>query len=431
MRSFKKENEINRLIRKLGSRKKNEVDSAKARLIIIGTRAVEHLIDSLDGENNNSKIHAMSILSLIRDLRAKNPLMAMLLDRNPKIRLAAAQSLSKFPTDEVISSIKKLISKEKTLATKIAAIHSLVQMIRNGFDSAISPVLEILFNRHEPPEVRVAAFSMLPFLKTVERKAMLKKLKMDPESKVATKAHEIEKIPPGQDGMDAEEIKRSVEKLASADYEELNEAVQHLISSEKKCIDPLVKEMIRRGNDAEFCSRASMVLKGLVPHHLKSLISHLETINEPLPLRILVDVIGSLEDKSLLYRLKGLIDRINSSPELLKNTGGTNSYKRIKARAHLQLSKAGSRMAIDDLKANLIDQNGRIDLDLLASLEFIGKKEELPYLVRAFAMEDDWTKKKIKEVFNKIMKRERIRRNNKIFKTMARESQTSLQQLFH
>lgn len=431
MRSFRKENEIGKLIRKLGSRKKTEVDSAKARLIIIGTRAVEHLINSLDGENTSTKIQAMSILSLLRDSRAKYPLIAMLLDRNPKIRLAAVQSLSKFPSDEVILSIKKFMSHEKIIEVKVASIHSLVEMIRNGFDSAISPILEISFNSYEPVEAREAAFSMLPFLKTMERKAILKKLKMDSESKVAEKAQEFEKIPLGSDGMDLEEIKKSVEKLASADYEELNEAIQHLISSGKKCIDPLVQEMIRRGNDAEFCSRASMVLKGLGSNNLKSLTPYLETIDEPLPLRILVDVIGSLEDKSLLYKLKGLIDRINSSSELLKNAGGTNSYKRIKARAHLQLSKAGSRMAIDDLKANLIDQNGRIDLDLLTSLEYVGKKEELPYLIRAFAMEDDWTKQRIKEVFYKIMKRERIRRNNRIFKTMARDNQSSLQQLLH
>ncbi len=431
MRSFRKENEIGKLIKKLGSRRKTEVDSAKARLIIIGTRAVEHLIDALDGENNNAKIQAMSILSLIRDHRAKNPLIAMLLDRNPKIRLAAIHSLSRFPTDEVVLSIKKILYKEKNNDVKVAAVHSLVTMIRNGFDNAMNPVLEVIFNTKESSEVRMTSFSILPFLKNSERKAILKRLGTDPDNKVLEKSKEYEKSPQSSEGMDAGEVKRSIDKLASTDYEELNEAIQHLISSGKRCIDPLVQEMVRRGNDAEFCSRTSMVLKSLNTNHLKSLVPYLETINEPLPLRIIVDVIGSLEDKSLLYRLRGLIDRINSSPELLTSTGSTNSYKRIKARAHLQLAKAGSRMAIDDLKENLIDRNGHIDLDLLASLEYIGKKEELPYLLKAFAMEDDWTKERIKEVFSKIKKRERIRKNNKIFKAIPRESQSSLQQILH
>ncbi len=431
MHLFHKENEIGRLVKKLTSRKKNELDAAKARLIIIGTRAVEHLINALDGENNNAKIQAMSILSLIRDQRAKNPLIALLLDRNPKIRLAAVQSLSKFPSDEVILSIKRFLQKEKTIEVKVAAIHSLIAMIRNGFDNAMSPVLEVIFDTKEASEVRMASFSILPFLKITERKAILKRLKTDPDGKVVEKAQEYENAPLSYEGIDAEEIKKSIEKLASADYEELNEAIQHLVSTGKRSIDPLVQEMVRRGNDAEFCSRATMVLKGLSSNHLKSLAPYLETINEPLPLRIIVDVIGSLDDKSLLYRLKGLIDRINSSPELLNSTVGTNSYKRIKARAHLQLAKAGSRMAIDDLKENLIDQNGHIDLDLLSSLEYIGKKEELPHLVQAFNMEDDWTKERIREVFTKIKKRERIRKNNKIFKAMAREGPSSLRQLLH
>ncbi len=429
MPSYGKDNEIVTLVRKLGSRKKVDVDSAKARLTIIGARAVENLIEALDLENNEVKCNAISILALIRDLRAKDPLVAMLLERNPKVRSAAARALSNFSSRGVIRSLERLIKYEKNADVKLSAVHSLIDIFKNGDDGSLGVILETLFKKNERREVRIASLSILPYLKPRERKALIKKLKSDQEKEVRERATEFETIG-NQPDRSEDEIKRSIHLLASPEYEEFNRAIRHLISSGPKTIDPLISEMLLRGNDAEFCSRASMVLKGLEPSSLKLIIPHLDKINDSLPLKILVDVIGSKGEKALLYSLKGLIDRMYEKQEFAEDRETRNQFRQIRARAHLQLAKAGSRLAVDDLKRSILENAASVDLDLLSSFEYIGKKDELPFLFKAYSRENGWTREKIKNVLFKIMKREKIRKNNRICKTFEREDPLTFKELF-
>ncbi len=427
---YRKDNEIVALMRKLGSRRKTDVDSAKARLTIIGARAIENLIEALDLENNDVKCNAISILALIRDPRAKDPLIAMLLERNTKVRSAAARALSNFSSREVIRSLERLIRCEKNTDVKLAAVHSLIDIFKSGDDGALGVILEALFKKHEKREVRVASLSILPYLKPREKRALAKKLKDDPEIEVRERAAEFEKVNNIPDRSE-DEIRRSIRLLASQEYEEFNRAIRQLISAGPKTIDPLISEMLLRGNNAEFCSRASMVLKALEPSSLKLIIPHLDKINDPLPLKILVDLIGSTGEKALLYSLKGLIDRLKEEHERSDDRETRDQFRQITARAHLQLAKAGSRLAVDDLKRSILGNAASIDLDLLSSFECIGKKDELPVLFKAYSREDAWAREKIKSVLLKIMKREKIRKSNRIFKAFEREDPLAFRELFH
>ena len=426
----RKDDEIVGLIKKLSSNKKEEVDSSKARLTIIGARAVENLIEALDLDNNEIKCNVICILGLIRDPRAKDPLIAMLLERNPKVRSAATSALSNFPSREVIRSLERLLSNERNIEGRLSAVRSLIDIFRNGDDGALSLILEIIFDRKEKREVRLASLSILPYLKSRERKALIKKLKSDADRKISEKAKEFESNSLWPDHGEAD-LFRWIQMLSSQDYEEFNRAIRYLIAAGTKTVDLLVGEMMRRAYDTEFCSRAGMVLKGLENSSLRFIIPYLERINESLPLRIMVDVLGNSEDKALLYSLKGLIDRINTDPRLSKSKEMKDHFRRIKARAHLQLARAGSRLAIDDLNRAILDQSSPLDLDLLSSFEYIGKKEELPYLIKAFSQKDDWTKHKIKTVFQRIMKREKIRKNNRILKVLEREDPATFRELIN
>ena len=79
--------EIPKLVRRLGSRRPSVVDAARARLAIIGSQAVSALAESLEGDNSRVRANAMPLLALIRDTRGREPLMAMVLDRDPRLRL--------------------------------------------------------------------------------------------------------------------------------------------------------------------------------------------------------------------------------------------------------------------------------------------------------------------------------------------------------
>ncbi len=55
-------NDIPELLQRLGSRKPTCVDAARARLSIVGPRAVDPLIDALEGDNHRVRARVMPLL---------------------------------------------------------------------------------------------------------------------------------------------------------------------------------------------------------------------------------------------------------------------------------------------------------------------------------------------------------------------------------
>src|SRR6266581_4262893 len=100
---------IRELIRNLTSADRARVQAARARLTILSGRAVEALIDTLEGGNNRLKLQVMPLLALIRDSRALHPLLALLMDRDPKIRETAARALARFPSREAICGLERVV----------------------------------------------------------------------------------------------------------------------------------------------------------------------------------------------------------------------------------------------------------------------------------------------------------------------------------
>lgn len=63
---------------------------------------------------------------------------------------------------------------------------------------------------------------------------------------------------------------------------------------------------------------------------------------------------------------------------------------------------------------------------MLAAVELIGKREELAVLLKAYGTEDTFVRRKIRDVVRAIMKRERIRRNDRMFPTLGTDQQRAL-----
>ena len=90
--------------------------------------------------------------------------------------------------------------------------------------------------------------------------------------------------------------------------------------------------------------------------------------------------------------------------------------QRVRAKAHLELARIGSRVAIQDLQSILADSDRRLPLEALSAVEQIGKKDEIPLLLSAYLREDPFTRGRIAGVVRTILKRERIRRNSVAFR---------------
>ena len=95
--------------------------------------------------------------------------------------------------------------------------------------------------------------------------------------------------------------------------------------------------------------------------------------------------------------------------------------QRVRAKAHLELARIGSRVAIVNLRESLADPDRRVEIELLAAARMVANREEIGALLCAYGREDDFMRDEIADVVRAIMKRERIRRNNRIFLTFNAE----------
>jgi len=418
-------NEIPALIQRLGSRKRTCVDAARARLAIIGPRAVDNLVEALEGDDDRIRARVMPLLALIQDARGRAPLTAMLLDRRSRLREIAARCLGRFPAPETVAALNRVLERDRGERVKVSAVRSLVEQYEAGQDQAICKVLELMTDTAASGELRLAALSLLPMLRPSARRSILQRLAADPDDSVRQAAARIED---GAGGAPGGEIGAAVAALVSNDYAVWNAGVGQLAACGIAAVQPLVAKMQGRAHDPEFCKRAGMALKAMGPRRARAIADAIDNTDESLPLQVLVEVIGAIGDKSQIYRLKDLVDRLAARPTHPADNGW-DPMQRVRAKAHLELARIGSRVAIGDLHEVLGDAERRVELEMLSAVELIGNRDEIVVLLRAYGREDDFMKERIADVVRTIRKRERIRRNSKIFQTLNRDQRRALDEI--
>ncbi len=418
--------EVPELVRRLGSRQPKQVDRARARLSIIGSHSVVALVEALEGDNNRVRSHAMPLLALIQDPRGREPLVAMLLDRDPRMRQIAARCLARFSSLDAVAALERLLKRDKVRDVRVSAVHGLLELYEAGQDAAIRRILEVLLDAKEDPRIRVASMALLPLLRPTARRGLLRRLRQDGVEEIARRAEEITEEDDAPAPRDRSRIDTLVRELASPDYAVWNEALHRLAAAGPAVSEAIVAEMLRRAGDPEYCTRAGMALKALGPRRVRGLADALDVVDEPLPLQILVEVAGTIGEKPLIYRLKSVIERVAPRPD----TAGTSRFdtmQRVRAKAHFELARIGSRVAIQDLQSMLADSDRRLPLEALAAVEQIGKKDEIPLLLWAYLREDPFTRGRIAGVVRTILKRERIRRNSVALRSLPAELRRALE----
>ena len=384
------------------------------------------MIEALEGTNNRVRARVMPLLAAVQDPRGREPMIAMLLDRNARMRLIAARCLARFPSADVVAALERTLEKEKRKDIRIATIQALVEQYSGGQDGAIRRVLDTLLDAEEDAEVRLAAFSLLRVLGWKQRRSILRRLFSDASEDIRAQARAFSDSRARDVEPSREQMLAWLERLGDDDYAVWNEAVQRLGACGIDVIDPLIVTMRARCEDPEYCTRAGIVLKSLGPRRGRALGQALERVTEPLPLQALIEVVGALGEKSLIYRLKDVIDRLTAQPY---GGSGFDPCVRVRAKAHVELARIGSRVAIADLRETLNHVDGPLDLDMLSAMAKIGKPDELPLLLRAWNREDDFTRRSIAEAVRSIMKRERIRRNARILQTLQPTERRALQRI--
>ena len=391
---------------------------------MVGAEAIEPMLEALDGTDNRIRARVMPLIAAVQDPRGREPLLAMLLDRNARIRLIAARCLARFPGAETVAALQRSAEKEKRKDVRKAAISSLIEQFSAGQDGALKQVVNVLLDPREIDEIRIAAFALLPHLPLRQQRGIVKPLCEDssvPLRKLARRFGEDQKK---SDQLTLREVHAWIERLADDDYVVWNGAVQKLSASGERVVDPLIDQMCLRATDPVYCCRAAIVLKSLGPRRCRARIAAaLDRVDEPLPLQSLIEVIAACGDRALTYRLKDLIDRLSDTP--LENLR-FDPCLRVRSKAHLALANIGSRVAIADLRETLNRTDIRAETEMLDAVARVGKKDELSLLLRLWLRSDAFLQPHVAETVRRIMRRERIRRNATVFKSMTSAQRAAL-----
>lgn len=412
--------EITRLVALLGHGDAADDEEALALLAIHGRRAVESLLTAAADPEPERRSACLTALGRIGDQRARRTVALALADRSATVRAAAATAVASFPTAEAVSRLAGLLKREKDPDVRLRSAASLVDMFNVGMVEALDPLLSIVSDRAEDRRVRLEALKVLSMIPASEARAVVTALAADPDPRVARAAASCA----GDTARDRAGTREALADLGSTDYFTFREAAGRLAATGEPALPELVAALRDRAGDPAACSRVASVLREISRGRERAVARYLDETDETLPLALLVDIVGESADRTALYHLKGVIDRLDAEPGDPDPARGL-----IAAKAHYYLARAGSRVAFDSLKRALARRDGGLMGEVLMAVEEIGGRDELLDLLAHYRREQGWMRDRIAQSFRRVMKRARVRPEDPLFDRLDDARRESLREL--
>jgi len=410
--------EISRLVERLGSRDAADDEQVLALLAIHGRKPVEALLTVAGAADAHRRAAAIAALGRIGDSRARRTLTLALADKSLSVRAAAATALASFPSEETVARLRGMLERETEAEVRLRGTATLVDLFNNGQVEALDPLLGLLHSPQEDRRVRLEALKVLAALPPSEARAIAANLGEDEDARLAQAAAQYcQRSAADQIGG----VEEALAELDSPDYFTYRRAASLLASLGEPVVPVLVGALRSRAADPAACSRLACVLKEIARGRERTVARHLDGIEETIPLGLMVDIIGESRDRTALYHLKGVIDRLEAEAlARLARTPGDDLLARemIVAKSHFYLARAGSRVAFDSLKAALSRQGVRLMGEILMAVEEIGGREELIDLIDHYGWEERWMKDRIRETFVRVMKKARVKPDDPIFQRL-------------
>ena len=435
--------EIARLVDLLGGGDAARDEQVLALLSIHGRKAVEALLTAASSPEPVCRAAAMTALGRIGDPRGRRTLTLALADRNASVRAAAATALSAYPTVETIARLRGMLERESEVEVRLRAAATMVDLFNAGTVEALDPLLFLLRDPAEDRRVRLEAMKVLASLPPSEARALATGLRGDRDTRLS---HAAERFTGPQPAGAASGADEALAELDSHDYFTYRRAASLLASLGEAALPALVRALRERAADAAACARVASVLREIARGRERTLAHSLDEVEEIVPLGLLVDIIGESRDRTALYHLKGVIDRLESSDMLFAGDGndagamtemtgmpvgdrGLPAREMIIAKAHYYLARAGSRVAFDSLKAALCREGNRLMGEILMAVEEIGGREELVDLLAHYEREEGWMKDRIRQSFRRLMRKARVPADDPIFARLDERRGASLREI--
>lgn len=246
----------------------------------------------------------------------------------------------------------------------------------------------------------------------------------------------------------------------SSDFEVRTSALSRLSRLGSVAAQRLVDILVKNPTDSTLLFQVTYVLEEIGKRAVPSLIEALKKVNEfkrPTDLTLLENITETLirlNDKNAVPILISYINNIkeiihktqshnnvsNGSTEPLRDPVKDNTHKKLaeiyqtaRLRIHDLLGEMGTREGLDDLLSLLDDGTKRVHEDVIETLGKIGDHRALIPLLRLYPVEltiSELGARFIKLTFREIVRREKISRQNSIFKNLSREEKETLDKIF-
>ncbi len=416
-----KTREIEALIGQLSNPSTQEVEVALARLTIIGSRAVEHLISVLESSQFTIRVNAIEALVRIGDPRSIAPLLHSLVDPHPAVKAKAIEALPSFPSPKTAKGLIAALKSEQKREYRKAIVNALLSLSQQGLIEALDGMLKLLTDRDEDAQLRLQAMEFLKSTDLKQRRQLLKRLSLDPEPQIAHRAQELQKestrrkrkLPPSK----AEKL---IARLKSEDYLTWSSALRNLPVEGTSLVDPLVGSMLTPPTSTAYCRRVGMALSRMGKGVVEKIYPYLDKVDYYPALEVLIEVISPWRDPRSAVCLKHTLDRLSEEFARADNQEIQSWILLIKGKIHLVLADINSRIALGDLRSMLLHPATVGWVEFLKAAQRVGNRDFLLPLLQLYQHfeQDEWMGIQIKEAFLTIKKRERIRINSSLFKNL-------------
>lgn len=415
---------------RLASDDQSHSDEAKEALIAAGDEALPVLLEALDGDDDALKTRILSLLALLGSAQTAAPVAALLHDPSSRVRRHAASALARIPSSRSVPAIRRLLERDRNVGVRLSAVRSLIRLVQTGRDEALSVLLHVMSDRSEPPRVRRAALTVMPWVLASEPdegqtppRAMLARLARDPEPSVAGQARRMLEDPPPS-RLEPWVVAKLLADLGSRRLSVWQRAVGLLGRGGTQIVEPLVDTMFQRAHDDTYLRRGALILKGLSSRQLVRLVPYFESLDEPAPLKTLIGVAGDTGSRPLLLAVSRLIASIAEGA----GNGDPRALDDVRQLGHRALAKAGSRLAADDL-CHLLARESSPGMPVIEAAALIGTRKELVPLLEAYRRCRGFKRLAIRDAVWQIVRREKIRRNDRLLARLDEPNQRAVREI--
>jgi hypothetical protein len=154
---------IQELIRKLGSARSADRESAVAQLTLLGPRVLEALLRALPTAGSAARLAALEVLDRLHEPRALPEIVALAQSADATVAKKAVEVLGAFPVPKAAAELARALASGPAVLRRAAAA-ALVRHQAVGLVEATDPLLDVLVDEGEDDELRLFVLDSLAAL---------------------------------------------------------------------------------------------------------------------------------------------------------------------------------------------------------------------------------------------------------------------------